>query len=329
MKKNRIWNFIILALVSLVMLAGCSKSARKNEMAGKYRIVCTTFPQYDWVRQIISTHLDQFDVTLLMENGVDLHSYKPTAEDMVKISSADLFVYVGGESDAWVDDALSNQGNEKSEVVNLLEVLGDKAKEEEVIEGMESEEESEEGAEEEEVEYDEHVWLSVKNAKIFVNVIAEKIQSIDKKNSSDYEQNAAEYVEKLDKLDAEYQETVDNGQKKVLLFGDRFPFRYLVDDYGLEYYAAFVGCSAETEASFETVTYLAKKVDELNLSSILVIEGSDQKIADTIKENTKSKAAQILVMDSIQSVTKEKVDDGIAYETIMKHNLDVLKEALK
>ena len=182
---------------------------------------------------------------------------------------------------------------------------------------------------EEETEYDEHVWLSLKNAEKIVKNISEEIQKIDSANAENYKKNAESYIEKLDALDKEYGNAVDNASVKTLLFGDRFPFRYMTDDYGMTYYAAFVGCSAETEASFETITFLAKKTDELSLGAVMTIEGNNHEIAETIVENTKDKNQKILTLDSMQSVTSQDVKDGVTYLSIMENNLDVLKEALK
>lgn len=241
----------------------------------------------------------------------------------MKVSDCDLFVYVGGESDAWVDDALKQAKNKDMQVVDLLDVLGNSAKEEEVIEGMEPEEE------EEEPEYDEHVWLSVKNAEVLSKAIADALEKVDPDHKDIYQENASAYSEKLKDLDAKYQEVVDGASQKTLLFGDRFPFRYLVDDYGLSYYAAFVGCSAESEASFDTISFLANKVDELGLKDIMAIENSNQKIAKTIIENTKEKNQKILTLDSMQSITSDDVKNGTTYLSVMEKNLEVLKEALQ
>jgi zinc transport system substrate-binding protein len=314
----------------------------------KISIVTTIFPEYDWVREIIKGHEDKFDVTLLLDSGADLHSYQPTVEDITKVSNADMFVYVGGESDEWVEDALADAVNKDQVSVNLMEVLKDTVKEEEVVEGMQEEEhdhehhedgdeehDHDEEAEEEHdhdheheegPEYDEHVWLSVRCAKTLVNDLAEKISTVDEENRADYEKNAADYVAVLDEVDAEYAKTLENTQ--TILFGDRFPFRYMVDDYGIKYYAAFVGCSAETEASFETITFLANKVDELGLKAVFTIESSDGSIAKTIIENSKAKDAKIFVLDSMQSVTAADVKDGETYIGVVKSNLEVLKEAL-
>ena len=283
------------------------------------------------------------NVTMLLDNGVDLHSFQPTAADIMKISSCDLFIYVGGESDEWVEDALKEAVNKDMIVINLMDELGSAVKEEEIVEGMQEEDEHdhehEEGEdhdeehehhhEEGEVEYDEHVWLSLKNAQVLVKSISDALQKIDASNAGSYKKNADAYIESLKALDADYKAAVDAAGTKTILFGDRFPFRYMVDDYGLTYYAAFVGCSAETEASFETITFLAKKVDELSLPAIFTIEGKDKRIAETIAQNTASKDQKILTLDSMQSVSSGDIKNGATYMSIMESNLSVLKEALK
>ena len=330
---------LLLALLMAVgMLAGCAKQNDDDadDTTEKLRIVTTIFPAYDWVKAVLGDKAEHAEITMLLDNGVDLHSYQPTADDIVKISDCDLFLYVGGESEGWVEDALKNATNKDMKVVNLLEVLGDKVKNEEVVEGMQEEEhehedgeEHEEGEEHEhEEEADEHVWLSLKNAEVLVGTISNALQEVDPGNKDAYAANADAYVKKLSALDAEYQTAVDNAARKTVLFGDRFPFRYLVDDYGLNYYAAFVGCSAETEASFETISFLAKKVDELKLPCVLTIEGKNHKIAETIVKNTAPKSQKILTMDSMQSTTSKDVASGTTYFSVMEKNLAVLKEAL-
>ena len=314
---------LLLALLMLAgVLAGCGKQNDTNK-TDKLSIVTTIFPEYDWVREILGDKADSAEITMLLDKGVDLHSYQPTADDLIKISDCDLFVYVGGESDGWVDDALKSAANRDRKVINLLEILGDSVKEEETVEGMQEEE-----GDHEEKEYDEHVWLSLKNAQTLVGAISAALQELDPGNKDTYATNAAAYIEKLSALDGEYQAAVDAATYKTLLFGDRFPFRYLVDDYGLSYYAAFVGCSAESEASFETVSFLAKKVEELKLPCVLTIEGKNHKIAETIVQNTAGKNQKILTMDSMQSTTSQDVARGTTYLSLMAKNLDVLKEAL-
>ena len=330
---------LLLALLMLVgVLAGCGKQNDTNK-TDKLSIVTTIFPEYDWVREILGDKADNAEITMLLDNGVDLHSYQPTADDIVKISDCDLFIYVGGESDEWVEDALRNAANRNMKVINLLEVLGDSVKTEEIVEGMQEEEHEHEDVEEHEhedaeeheheEEADEHVWLSLKNAKMLVRVISKALQELDPDNKDIYAANADAYVKKLSALDTEYQAAVDAASNKTILFGDRFPFRYLVDDYGLRYYAAFVGCSAETEAGFETISFLAKRVDELKLPCVLTIEGAQHKIAETIVRNTTAKNQRVLTMDSMQSTTSKDVKNGTTYLSVMEKNLSVLKEVLR
>ena len=506
MMKKTFTIFLTLTM-AVGLLAGCGKknAAENGETdSDKLSVVTTIFPEYDWVKEILGDKAKSTDLTMLLDNGVDLHSYQPTADDIVKISDCDLFIYVGGESDEWVKNVLKNAVNKKMKVINLLEMLGDSVKTEEIVEGMQEDghdhghshdeqltendiedrtlsdfagawkslhpyllngdldkfcehraEEDEDssttkdtywekykaswqcdaekisingdtitftyadgktvsaeytyagyqpklddegkirsvryqfettsadapkyvqfndhGHEPGEAEHfhiyfgndgfdalmsgktnpffvkdalsvedildelmghdhgeekDEHVWLSLKNAKTLVGAIADALQELDPDNKDTYAANASAYIEKLSALDGAYQSAVDGAARKTVLFGDRFPFRYLVDDYGLSYYAAFAGCSAESEASFETVSFLAKKVDELGLPCVLTIEGKNHKIAETIVENTAEKNQNILTMDSMQSTTSEDVANGTTYISVMEQNLSVLKEAL-
>ena len=499
---------LVLALAMAVSLfTGCGK--KNNAEAGesdpnKLSVVTTIFPEYDWVREILGGKAESTDLTMLLDNGVDLHSYQPTADDIVKISDCDLFIYVGGESDGWAESVLKNAANRKMKVINLLEVLGESVKTEETVEGMQEDghdhghshdeqltendiedrtlsdfagawkslhpfllngdldkfcehraEEDEDssttkdtywekykaswqcdaekisingdtitftyadgktvsaeytyagyqprrndegkirsvryqfettsadapqyvqfndhGHEPGEAEHfhiyfgndgfdalmsgktnpffvkdalsvedildelmghdhgeekDEHVWLSLKNAKTLVAAIANALQELDPDNKDTYAANASAYIEELSALDGAYQSAVDGAARKTVLFGDRFPFRYLVDDYGLSYYAAFAGCSTESEASFETVSFLAKKVDELKLPCVLTIEGKNHKLAETIVQSTAGKNQKVLTMDSMQSMTSKDAANGATYLSVMEQNLSVLKEAL-
>ena len=498
---KRILSLILACTASLGMLTGCGSTPLTEKDSGKLKVVTTIFPEYDWVRQILGDKADDADITMLLDNGVDLHSYQPTADDIVKIADCDLFLYVGGESDGWVDDALAGAANKDRKVINLLDVLKDTVKTEEAMPGMQAEEghnhgyshfddsdvqertlsdwdgdwqsiypfltngtldevmerKAENGAktaeeyrayyetgyktdvsqitidsanntmcfvkngiaakgvyqykghqiydyesgsrgvryffqktggdadapkfvqfsdhgiapgkaehfhifagndsfdtlsqemenwptyypadmsgeeikedmlEHEEKEYDEHVWLSLKNAETLCEAIANALEDLDEQNKDTYAANLTAYTDQLAALDAAYQTAVDTGKRKTVLFGDRFPFRYLVDDYGLSYYAAFAGCSAESEASFETVSFLAKKVDALSLPCVLTIEGKQHKIADTIVQNTKAKNQPILTMDSMQATTSEDAANGTTYLGVMENNLGVLKQAL-
>ncbi len=357
MKFKRWMAMATAAVLAIGTLAGCAQGEKKADTTAassaesstaasgkKLKIVATIFPEYDWVRQILGDEAKNAELTLLLDNGVDLHSYQPTADDIAKISECDLFIYVGGESDGWVKDALKEGKNPDRKVINLLEALGNNTKEEEVVEGMQAEEEehestaagesaaageSSEAEEEEGPEYDEHVWLSLRNARELCETIAEDLKSLDSAHASVYDANLKKYEGELDALDQQYQQAVNAAGNKTLLFGDRFPFRYLVDDYGIKYYAAFVGCSAETEASFETVSFLAKKMDELGLKHVMTIEGPDKKIAATVIENTKDKNQDVLALNSMQSVTTKDIEGGETYLGVMQQNLEVLKKALQ
>ena len=336
---------IIVFILSFALIAGCLSACNSgvktdttasisNDSSKKLQIVTTIFPEYDWVMNVLGETSKEAEVTMLLGNGVDLHSYQPTTDDILKISTCDLFIYVGGESDEWVEDALKNSQNNNRVTLNLLDILGEAVKEEEVVEGMQAEEEHDHDDEdhdhgEEEVEYDEHVWLSLKNAEKITDAIKDSLAKLDTANAGKFTENANTYIEKLKALDLKYREAVSTSPVKTLLFGDRFPFRYLTDDYGLSYYAAFVGCSAETEASFETITFLSGKVDELSLNNVMTIEGTDHRIAETIIRNTASKDQKILTLDSMQSITIKDVQAGTTYLSIMEKNLEVLKEALK
>lgn len=305
---------------------------------GRYSIVCTTFPQYDWVRQVIKGNENRFNVRLLLKNGTDMHSYQPSTEDMYRIATADIFIYVGGESDAWVEKVLANAKNDNIRTINMMELLGDKTKVEELVEGMQEGQagiagflgaftggHGDHGHEhEEEEEYDEHVWLSLENAALITADIARNISQLDAAMTASYESNASDYIKQLDALDDSFRTVVDGMDNPTLLFGDRFPFRYFADDYGIEYYAAFPGCSAETEASFTTITYLSGKVDELGLKAIYVIENSDTRVAETIRKNTKNKDQQIVVLNSMQSVSDDDIAAGASYLGIMQDNLRAL-----
>lgn len=323
-------------LVAAGMFTGCGASEKPTAQGDKLKIVTTIFPEYDWTREILGDQSERAEVTMLLDNGVDLHSYQPTADDLIKIAECDLFIYVGGESDGWVESALASTSNPDRAVINLIDTLGDSVKLEEVVEGMqetehdhEEDEDHAHDVDEQEAETDEHVWLSLGNAQAVCQKIAEKLGEIDPEHEQAYTQNALAYIDQLAALDAKYQAAVDAANNKTLVFGDRFPFRYLTEDYGLDYYAAFVGCSAETEASFETIRFLAEKTDALGLSHVLTIENPNHKIAETVVANTSGKNQQVLSMDSMQSVTSKDVAAGATYLSIMEHNLDVLTQALQ
>lgn len=323
---NRILKYILCAVMSLALTAcGTEKNTADNqESISSYSIVATVFPAWDWVREILGENPGNIQLTFLLDSGSDLHSYQPTAADMVKVAECDMFVYVGGESDQWTADAIKESVNPGLKAISLMEILSDSVKEEEIIEGMQAEEEGEE-----ETEYDEHVWLSLPRAQQAVTYLAEAIAGMDPANAEIYTANAAAYCEELTLLDQQYRETVDGAKVKTLIFADRFPFRYLCDDYGIRYYAAFAGCSAETEASFETIRFLAGRMDELGLDHVITIENNDEKIARTVIENTAAKDNMtILHLDSLQAADAAAAKAGVTYLSVMRDNLSVLAEAL-
>ena len=320
---KRLIALMLTAVMTLCLFAGCGTTATESKT---FKIVTTIYPVYNWL-QNITDGAENVELTLLVEDGKDIHNYQPTAEDMVKISDCNYFVYVGGESDKWVNDSAAAffKDNDGKYKVSLLGLLGDYAKDEELVEGMQAEEE-----EDDDGAYDEHVWLSVKNAELFCRELAAGLKTADSANADVYEKNEKTYQEKLKALDDKHTDALVKSDKKydTLLFGDRFPFRYLVDDYKLKYYAAFAGCSADSEASFETVAFLADKLTELELPAVLTIDGSDGKLAETIIETSDNKTAQILQLNSMQAVSKEMIDSGDDYIGMMEKNLDVLKTAL-
>lgn len=341
MKKwNKAWNLLLFLILSVVSLSACNLK-KKVEPNGRLSIVCTSFPQYDFVKQIIGENPAGIELTYLLKNGIDIHNYQASAEDMVKIRSSNLFLYIGGESEEWATDVIKQVDSFDFHAFALVDVV--EVKEEEIVEGMEAEHQHEgedhedgdhEGEEhadeerEEETEFDEHVWLSLKNTEVIVNEICKELSNMDPSNSEYYKKNASSYVKELEELDEQFYDFTKTAARDTILVADRFPFRYFVDDYNLRYYAAFVGCSAETEASFETIAFLAKKVEELRLPVVLVIDGSDGSIANTVIKNSKQESVSIKTLNSMQSVSMEDVISGVSYLSLMTENLQVLKEAL-
>ena len=308
---------LVLAWVMLFSLAACSGAARR----ARVQIVTTSFPLYDWTRNIVGD-TEGVEITWLMDSGVDPHSFQPTTKDLVFVSDCDVFVYVGGESEAWADDAVSSMKNENALVVKLLDGLQEAALAEEDVPGAEPEhEEEEEGA------LDEHIWMSLRAAQLCVTMICDALCAVDSENAETYTENAEHYCDALHELDHDYASAISESKLDTILVADRFPFRYLAEDYDLNYYAAFAGCSAETEASFQTVLGLSQKADELGLPVILVTENSTGDIAEAVSEGSQNEPP-VRTLDSLQSVTSEIAADGVTYLSIMEQNLEVLKEAL-
>lgn len=332
---------IIVMSVLLGTLTGCGKTYKDD---GKFQIVCTTFPIYDWVNNLVGGSSEDVEIILLLDNGVDMHSFQPGAKEIALVSSCDLLIYVGGESDKWIEDAIKESINKKQRTISLIEVLGEEAKEEDELEipddlgegdltDSDAEEQSANDStkldvEAKEIEYDEHVWLSLNNAIIFVETISTVLGEIDSANKTVYLENASKYIDKLKGLDDKYRNKILNSKSDTIIVTDRFPFRYLVDDYNIKYYAAFPGCSAETEASFEVVVYLSGKLDSVGITNVVVTESADKKIAETVIDNTKDKNQEIVTLHSMQAVTSEDYNSGITYCSIMEENLETLVNVL-
>ena len=368
MKKSSILIFLLTGFLALASLLSCK--AKTINTSEKVNIICTIFPEYDWAKSIIGDADPDTTLTLLVKNGVDLHSYQPSAADIVQISTCDLFVYVGGESDAWVKAALENARNKDMKILNLMEILQENVKEEEIIEGMQEEAHHHEdftprkdtdeagsviagdsgnsdSAQEnaypldgdprpneanphsDAPEYDEHVWLSLKNAKIICQEFTKILCQLLPQNAEKYQANLEAYIEQLDSLDLSFASVIAGAPNKTIIVCDRFPFRYLADDYNLKYYAAFSGCSAETEASFETVAFLANKLKEENLPAVFVLDQSNQKIAKTVILNAKLPHTDILQLDSMQSTSLRQSFNGKTYIKTMQENLENLQKGLQ
>ena len=322
MKKiSKILLVFVAFVFSIVSLTGCNKN-KDNE--NKLTIVTTNFPSYDFARAVVKDNKD-VELKMLLKPGAESHDFEPTPQDIIDIKNSDLFIYTGGESDEWISDILDDIDTDKTKVIKMMDLVD--VKEEEIVEGMEDEEheEEEEHHDEEEVEYDEHVWTSPVNAIKIVNALRDEVVSIDNDNKKVYEDSAKEYTDKLEKIDNEFKDIVKNAKRKEIIFGDRFPLRYFVDEYNLKYYAAFPGCSAQTEASAKTISYLVDKVKEDKIPVVFHIELSNGKIAEAISKET---GAKVLEFNTAHNISQKDFDAGVTYVDIMEENTKVLKEAL-
>jgi zinc transport system substrate-binding protein len=305
----------------LLAVAGVGLCAPSTENEGRIKIVATIFPLYDFTRAVVG---DAADLSMLVRPGTEIHTYDPSPQDILSVNNADLFIYVGGESDAWVETLLESTGLESTgkTVLRLIDRVD--AVEEELVEGMQPEEE-EEGEEGEEEEYDEHIWTSPRNAMTLVRVIAETLCEADPKNAATYRANAENYVGEIAKIDEEFKALVTSAKRKKIVFGDRFPFRYFADEFGLEYRAAFPGCHTESDVSAATMAYLIKTVQEEGLPVIYTIELSSQSIAKAIAEQT---GAEVLTLHSVHTVTRSEFESGATWLSIMKGNVESLRKGL-
>lgn len=315
----------ILCVLLVLSLSSALLSCSEQSNDGKIRILCTLFPQYDWIKNIVGDR-DTISVELLIKNGTDPHSYQPTAADVMAISNCDIIVYIGAESDKWVQEALERAKNSDIKKIALTELEGmtlhDVSSHSHTHgEDDHDHDEHSHGA------FDEHIWLSLGNAKTAVSALAEVMCELDGKNADSYRKNALDYSAKLDALDKEFKEATASSDEKFMLFADRFPFVYLLSDYGVEYAAAFEGCTTDVDAGFDTVLGLIKEADEHNVSYIAVTETSGKALAQTVASSAKCKP-QIIVMNSLQSVNEKQLSEGCSYLGAMRENLEALKTAL-
>ncbi len=342
---------VIIAVLYLLSACGAPASSSENTSSNvdttsassaqdePLNVVVSIFPIYDWVKEI--TNSTNINVTLLLDSGVDLHNYQPSAADIATILDSDLFIYNGGTSDTWVEDLFTQDNSSDVVSMNMVDLLGDSVHMEPEYAHDEHDHSAEEAhddhdhTEEEthddhdhESAVDEHIWLSLRNAVVFCQEITSKLSEINPESADQYKQNSDAYIESLESLDAEYSESISAASQDTLVFGDRFPFIYLLEDYNLSHHAAFSGCSTESEASFETVAYLAEALDEIQATYIFTIDGGNTDLAQTIINSSQNQDREILGLNSLQSVNSDDIADGITYLSVMQENLQVLKTAL-
>ena len=310
MKKS----YLFIVAIICVLLIGCGKD--KNTY--KYNIVVTNYPAYDFTRAVIKD-VDDINVKMLLKPGVETHDYEPTPQDIISIKNSDLFIYIGGESDSWIDNVLKDKDKDKTRIVRLMDIV--ELYEEETVEGMEEEPKEDE----EEIEYDEHIWTNPINAIKIINYLKEEIKKIDLNNYNEYEKNSNNCIDQLSEIDSEIKNIVNSSKRKEIVFGDRFPLRYFVEEYGLSYKAAFPGCAHETEASAKTISYLIDYIRDNNIPVVFHIELSNKKIAETIAKETNAK---VLEFHSAHNISKNDFEKGLTYIDFYKKNIESLKEAL-
>ncbi len=311
----------------MTVFSSCSGTAEVSDTSdGRKIITVSVFPVYDWVREVVRGS-DGVNVRLLIDSGTDMHSYNPSAADILKITKSDMFIFIGGESDEWAQKALENDSESKTEALSVTDALENYLLAEEELPGI-RDKHSHAHEEAGETENDEHVWLSLENARAFTSVIAQRLASIDPENSNIYYNNAEAYEKKLSELEKEYRFVVNNAKRNTLIVCDRFPFRYLTEEFSIGYYAAFSGCTSETDASFNTVSFLIDKANEVKTDCLIIADGSDKKLARTVASCLDEKEVKILTLDSMQTVSKKDIDGGKTYLSVMKNNMETLSEAL-
>ncbi len=304
-------------IILTLIIIGIFSLSRLRSLKSPASIISTTFPGYDFARAVTG---DSTKLKMLVSPGTEIHNFEPTPQDIIDINNSDLFIYVGGESDEWVERLLENNEIPTDKTLRLMDII--KPLEEEHVEGMEEEH----NHDHHEDEHDEHIWTSPVNAAKIVEAIKDKLTKIYPSEAVLYQKNAEAYVNRLFSIDYQIRGIINNSNKKELIFGDRFPFRYFSNEYGLDYFAAFPGCSEQTEASSSTIAFLIDKVKADDIKVVLKIELTDGKLANTIAEAT---GAKVLELNSAHNISLSDFDSGLTYTDIMEQNLKVLEEALK
>lgn len=324
---------IFTLILSALSLFSCSEKEASN---GKISIVCTLFPQYDWLRNITEGS-QNIELKLIIANGSDPHSYQPTAADIMAISNCDIIIYVGGDSDEWVKKAIERSKNDNIQKIALTELEGinlhnisssSHSHGEDPHDDHSHEGHSHEGHSHSSL--DEHVYLSLRNAMASVRAISKALCEKDPENAELYASNSQKYIEKLSAMSADLALSAGSvpEEERFILFADRFPFVYLLSDYGIHYSAAFEGCTTDVDADFNTVLRLIHEADEHNVKYIAVSESSDLSLAKTVISSTKDKTQKILVFNSLQAISRSKIEGGATYLSLMEENAKALKTAL-
>ncbi|MBQ8849639.1 MAG: zinc ABC transporter substrate-binding protein [Clostridia bacterium] len=313
--KKRIIAIILCALALIGALSGCEVEDEK------LTVLCTVFPVYDWVRAVVGESKN-IEVKLLVSDGADLHSFQPTAKDAISIKSADLVVRVGGADDSFVNELVTESAD-----LRLMEAEGVTLRHMSVS-SEHSREDEHEGSHGHEHAVDEHIWLSLKNASACVDAICEAVCELDAEGAEVYRENTEDYINSLNALDAAYSEAIANIDTPRMIFADRFPFVYMTEDYGIEYEAAFEGCTTDAEAGFDTVLRLASRAEEWGLSYVFVTESSDGKLARSVSEAVSDGTLTTVTLNSMQSLTSADIAAGESYLGIAQKNLAVLSAAL-
>lgn len=332
-KNIKIAILVLILIAGSCILTGCG-SKKENK---KPLIVCSIYPEYDWLVNVLGECKDDYEIRLILNGDTDLHSYQPVARDIAQIIDCEMLIYVGGEGDSWIEDALnSNKLPADKQIIKLLDEIGENALDEEIVEGMDDAHGHDDDGDDDEKELDEHIWLSVSNAELATKVISDRLGLISPEKADVFSKNCEEYISKLEELNKGYKELAkviaadeqEAGAKQIIV-ADRFPFRYLVDSLSLNYYAAFSGCSADSEASFRTVSFLAEKLKESSSKKLYVLENSDKRLAESIIKTSELDSVETLMLDSMQMASEMSKKADYCYIKAMEYNLQMLEKGLK